>query len=253
MKSDLHRRLARDVLVAASLLARVPVPVLPESAFEGAHRAVWAYPVVGAALAGVAAAVGLVTMWIGLGPVIAAGLVLASLMILTGAMHEDGLADAADGLWGGWTAERRLDIMKDSRIGTYGVLGLVIVTGLRWAAYGLLLPLGPGSVIAAAALSRATLPGLMAALPHARDSGLSRSVGRPNWTAALTGALVGVLIAFVAVGGVAVWCTLVAGATAVAVGRLAQARIGGQTGDILGAAQQLSEVAVLLTLTAAWT
>ena len=100
-------------------------------------------------------------------------------MITTGAMHEDGLADTVDGLWGGWTRDRRLEIMKDSHIGTYGVLALIVSAGLRWSVLAGLLTLGAGPVVAIAVLSRASMPALMAALPNARGDGLAHKVGAP--------------------------------------------------------------------------
>ena len=119
-----------DIATATALLTRLPVPFTADRAAAAA----WAYPVTGLFVATLAAAVASLALAFGLPPALAAGLVLAIQVIVTGAMHEDGLADSADGLWGGWTRARRLEIMRDSRIGTYGVLALVLVTGLRWAA-----------------------------------------------------------------------------------------------------------------------
>ncbi len=126
----------RDVAAATGLLSRLPVPVDTDLATRRGARAAWAYPIAGLAIGIVAASVGQIAIWLGLGPMLVAGLVIATLVVITGALHEDGLSDAADGLWGGWTAERRLEIMKDSRIGAYGVLALVIVVALRWQALG---------------------------------------------------------------------------------------------------------------------
>ena len=191
-----------------------------------------------------AAGTGVCALWLGLPGGVAAGLVLAVQILLTGAMHEDGLADSADGLWGGLTRDRRLEIMRDSRIGTYGVLALGLSLGLRWSALAVLLPLGWQAVVVAAVVSRAAMVAVMAALPHARSDGLSRGVGRPGPWAAMAGI------------GLALVITLGAGITPMAAGlvaalltgALARRKLGGQTGDILGATQQVAEIAVLLAL-----
>ena len=106
-----------DVPAALVLLTRLPLPALPDHAFSHGARAVWAYPLVGLILGGVASVIAWGASLLGLSPMLTAGLILTGLVLLTGAMHEDGLADTADGLWGGNDAARRLDIRKDSRIG----------------------------------------------------------------------------------------------------------------------------------------
>lgn len=238
-----------DVPLALSLLSRLPVPVC---AYDRSAEAAWAYPLVGVVLGTLAAFGGLFTGWVGLPAPLAALSALSLLIVLSGAMHEDGLADTADGLWGGWTREKRLEIMKDSHIGSYGVLALILSLGARWCALWLLFETSQTTaavaLIVAATLSRGVMPALMAALPHARDSGLSRRVGR---VAPMSAALAGLLAAAVAVvmlGGAGVTAVLCAGLAALGTGAIARAKIGGQTGDILGASQQIAEIAVLFSL-----
>ncbi|MEM9579659.1 MAG: adenosylcobinamide-GDP ribazoletransferase, partial [Pseudomonadota bacterium] len=184
----------RDPVVAASLLTRLPLRV-PEAAFARSAEAAWAYPLVGVLTGAVVAAAGLGALAAGLPAVLAAILALGSGILVTGAMHEDGLADCGDGFWGGWDPQMRLKIMKDSQIGSYGVIALVLSLALRVFALSLLL-VAPGaalSIIAVHVASRAVMPAVMAALPHARSGGLSKSVGRvragPAWAAAALGAL----------------------------------------------------------------
>ncbi|WP_299553161.1 adenosylcobinamide-GDP ribazoletransferase [uncultured Tateyamaria sp.] len=234
-----------DVPAALVLLTRLPMPALPDHAFAHGARAVWAYPVAGLVLGGLLALFAAVLSGLGLNPPIVAGLTLGALVVLTGAMHEDGLADTADGLWGGHDRERRLEIMKDSRIGAYGVLALILVMGLRWLG---LAEVSWTGLIAALMLSRAMMPPLMLALPHARSTGLSHSVGAPNMGAAVAAVLIGSVGAILLAGSAGLMATLVAGAVTFGVGLVANAKIGGQTGDILGATQVLTEIAVLLTL-----
>ncbi|WP_299200949.1 adenosylcobinamide-GDP ribazoletransferase [uncultured Tateyamaria sp.] len=234
-----------DVPAALVLLTRLPMPALPDHAFAHGARAVWAYPVVGLVLGGLLALFAAVLNGLGLSAPIVAGLTLGALVMLTGAMHEDGLADTADGLWGGHDRERRLEIMKDSRIGAYGVLALIVIMGLRWLG---LAEVSWTGLIAALMLSRAMMPPLMLALPHARSTGLSHSVGAPNMGAVVVAVLIGIVGAMLLTGGAGLLAALVAGAATVCVGLIANAKIGGQTGDILGATQILAEIAVLLTL-----
>ncbi|MGZ2258436.1 adenosylcobinamide-GDP ribazoletransferase [Roseobacter sp. A03A-229] len=245
MKTDSLPFWVTDILLAATLLSRMPLPRLPETAFARGAQASWAYPIAGAVLGAGAACAAALCLALGLPAVFAAGVLLITLVLLTGAMHEDGLGDTADGFWGGFEPARRLEIMRDSQTGTYGILALILITGLRWSAYAALLPLGVLPVIAAAALSRAAMPCLMAALPHARDDGLSKSVGRPDAPTAVLGLGIALVIAGLCVGGAAIGGLLAGLAVAALVGTLARAKIGGQTGDVLGAAQQLGELCTL--------
>ena len=236
-----------DLGGAIGLLTRLP--------FGGVGRGAassWAWPVVGAGVGAMAAAVGVAAVAVGVAPGAAAALALAVQAMLTGGLHEDGLSDTFDGLMGGRDAARRLEIMRDSRIGSFGALALVLVVLMRWSALVVLLA-APGAVwavVAAAALSRAVMPVIMAAVPPARLDGLSRMVGRPGPVRVILAVLVAVALAVPAAGwGLAsILGALAFGMTALAL--WARARIGGQTGDILGAAQQLAE-ALVLTLLAA--
>ncbi|SEQ99432.1 adenosylcobinamide-GDP ribazoletransferase [Thalassovita taeanensis] len=242
-----------DAAVALSLLSRLPLPHLPEAAYARSARAGWAYPLVGAILGAIAGLVGTVALALGMSAPVAALLVLGCFAITSGAMHEDGLADTADGFWGGWDKARRLAIMKDSHIGTYGVIALVLSLLARWWALSLLLDAG-GAVwaplIAVAALSRAGMPALMAALPHARADGLSHSVGRPAAGTAALAFAAALMIGLVCSGTAILTPIILATLAVTGFGWLAKAKIGGQTGDILGASQQIAEIILLLSLTA---
>lgn len=232
-----------DAPAAFVLLTRLPVPALPEAAFANGARAVWAYPLVGLGLGGIAALLSLGLCAVGLPDLVVAGLVIAALVMLTGALHEDGLADSADGLWGGYAPARRLEIMKDSQIGTYGVLALLLAMGLRWQGYvGVTL----GELVVALVVSRAAMPVLMRALPHARAEGLSRRVGRPD-LGPVAGAVALATVVALGVSGLGGFVALgLAGVVLAGMGALARAKIGGQTGDILGATQVIVEITVLL-------
>jgi adenosylcobinamide-GDP ribazoletransferase len=245
---DIANRIVPDLLSAFALLTRLP---LPDHRGTGAESA-WAWPLVGAVLGAIAAAVASAGLWLGLTYGVTSVLVIAALAMLTGGLHEDGLSDTADGLFGGWTKERRLEIMKDSRVGSYGVLALVLVTLARWSAVNALLVFGGhwAVLVAAGALSRAPMALIMALLPNARGSGLSHATGRPSQTTALVGMSMAVAISILLAGWAGLVMTLAALAAGVLVSILALRRIGGQTGDILGASQQLAEVACLAVLSA---
>jgi adenosylcobinamide-GDP ribazoletransferase len=214
--------------------------------------AVTMFPLVGAAVGVAAAAVLLFAYGLGLPALVAAFVALAALVVLTGALHEDGLGDVADGFGGGRSRDDKLRIMRDSRVGTYGVVALVFSLGLRAAAIAAL-PAVPGAaaIVAAAALSRAMLPAIMRWLPSARPAGMSAEAGRPQLQAVVMAAILGGLVALITLGPVtALWAGALAAAGAAAVALLARQQIGGHTGDVCGAAQQTAELAALLAVVA---
>jgi adenosylcobinamide-GDP ribazoletransferase len=239
-----------DPGAAVSLLTRLPSP-LPAAHARGA-RAAWAWPLVGVLVALVAWAVGALLLWIGLPPALAAGGALGTAVMVTGALHEDGLADCADGIWGGSTRERRLEILRDSRIGSYGVVALVLVLGSRWIALAALFESGQAlmALIGAAMVSRGAMAGVMAALPFAREDGLAVHVGRPSAATAGLAAAIALVGALSALGIPGLAVAALGALAACAVALVARARIGGQTGDVLGAAQQAAELVALLACVA---
>lgn len=245
---DIATRLLPDLLSAFGLLSRLP---LPNHRSSGA-RSAWGWPLVGAALGAIAALVASGALWIGITPGVTAVLVLAALALLTGGLHEDGLSDTADGFFGGWTRERRLEIMKDSRVGSYGVLALLLVTLARWSALTALLVHGGywEALVVVGALSRAPMGLMMALLPNARGAGLSHATGRPSGRVALVGAALALAIALSLSGPGVLILALNALVATMLVAMIALRRIGGQTGDVLGATQQLVELALLATLSA---
>ncbi|MEM9757063.1 MAG: adenosylcobinamide-GDP ribazoletransferase [Pseudomonadota bacterium] len=237
-------RLASDLILAFGLLTRLPLPARAVDPARTATAA-WAWPIVGAVVGCLAAAAGWAAVRAGTPPMLAAAVALGVLALVTGGLHEDGLADTADGLWGGVSRSQRLEIMRDSRIGAYGVLALGIVFAIRWSAVTALAASGSwGALIAAAAASRAGMAALMAALPPARADGLSRGTGRPPSSSVAVAGLAG-LAAIVALAPGAGWAIAGGLLVLLTVGRVARQKLGGQTGDILGCAQQVSEAAIL--------
>ena len=249
----------RDTRVALAFLTRLPIPVAPEdvAAKDALAKASRAFPIVGLVVGLVAGGVILLGFWLRLGPLASALFALAAAAAITGALHEDGLADVADGFGGGVTPTDKMAIMRDSRIGTFGVLAVVFSVGLRAAVlFGLFHTIGPvaGALVAAAVFSRGVLPMVMYRLDLARDDGLAYDAGRPTRTDALVALVLGGLLAFLFLdffAGIA--AVLVGGAAAAAFAWYARRQIGGYTGDVLGATQQVTELAVIVAVALATT
>jgi adenosylcobinamide-GDP ribazoletransferase len=244
-----------DVATALGFLTRLPpLPPPPEpDRPPDLARATRAMPLVGAMIGVLGAAVYWLSGALGLTPAIAGLLAVAATILLTGALHEDGLADSADGLFAGAEPARRLEIMRDSRTGAYGALALILSVGLRATALAAIAAPGPAAaaLIAAHALARALPPAVMAWAPLARDDGLAAAAGQAETEHAWTALGLGAAAAVVFLGfGPGLAALLVAGVVGFAGFRLARARIGGYTGDVLGAIEQLGEIAVLLTAAA---
>jgi adenosylcobinamide-GDP ribazoletransferase len=246
LKSDTATMRPVDVAEAIGLMTRLPVTTIGSRGVAAA----WAWPLAGACVALIAAIIAAISLFVGLNPALAAGLALATQIILTGALHEDGLADSADGLWGAYGAQARLDIMADSRIGAYGVIALALGLGFRWLLLASLFDAGAISapLIATAALSRAPMVTLMFWLPPARIDGLSARMGRPSRDTTILTVALALLVAILMTGFAALPSAVIALLITWAISKIALAKIGGQTGDILGASQQLAEIGILMGL-----
>jgi adenosylcobinamide-GDP ribazoletransferase len=254
--------LAIDLAHCIRFYSRLPVPALPfeqdAHALPSFSRLVRVIPLAGLVIGLLPAAVFGFALLLNLGPWVAAILSVAAMVVTTGALHEDGLADTADSL-GAATLERRLEIMRDSRIGSFGASALVLSLALRIGALAALASRIDGeavigTILVTAALSRTV--GLMPLvfLPPARRDGLSQAVGRPAretfWLAAAIAAVLAIVIGFLAglpSQGIALTLVL-SGLSGLALTRFAARHLGGQTGDIAGAAQQLAEIAALIGL-----
>jgi adenosylcobinamide-GDP ribazoletransferase len=241
-----------DLRVAVGFLTRVPLPKSDRTSAPPLARAYRVFPLIGAAIGAVIGLIYLGLVAINLPALGAAALALGAGMLLTGALHEDGLADLADGLGGGRDSASKLAIMRDSRIGTYGVLVLLVgflarLSGLQGLPGPMVLP----GLISAHALARAVVPFLAATMPYARDDGLAVTTGRPEASTAMFAGALAFIIALVALPwAAALAATLIAALGGIAVAMLAMRQISGQTGDVLGGAEQVTEIAVLVLLAA---
>lgn len=186
-------------------------------------------------------------------PLVAAGLAIGAGFIITGGLHEDGFADCADGLGATQNRERALDIMRDSRIGTYGSLALMVSVGLRWAALASLAPIaGVLAIFIANSGARSAMTIAIKTSTYARPEGL----GKQADTITSTGFIIAIAIAFViALVLGSVWgiiALVVAMLTAWLFLKRLEARLGGYTGDGLGAMEQIAEITILIILAGAW-
>lgn len=247
------RNFVQDVRIAVSLCTRLPVgPAAPVANGEVA-RASWAFPVAGLLVGLFGAAIYWLADRLHIPPQPASALALAATILLAGAMHEDGLADAADGFGGGKTREQKLQIMRDSRIGTFGACALGLSLLVRWSAiasfdnsYSVAIALA-----VAQGAGRAALPAFMRLVPPARLDGLSSGAGRPPMQSVAIALGLGlIMLGF----GLGVGAMLVGGGVVAVIAfllaRLSIGQIGGQTGDVLGAFEQVAEAALLLVAAA---
>ncbi len=249
-------RLLDDFIMGMRFFSRLPVSDAPHETPNLARMAA-AAPFVSLAIAFLPALLMAGLGWLGMPGFLAAALGVALMVAITGAMTEDALADSADGLFGGHDVDQRLEIMKDSRHGTYGVAALALYLIIRVVAYGSLAaanPLAAGAILlAVAVLARSGALWLSVALPLAREGGAAASAGRVTRQSFAIGAAFAVVLTFALAGpfagilGVA-FALLAAAVTALAWVWACRKLIGGQTGDLIGALHALIEVAALTML-----
>ncbi len=253
--------------LATAFLTRLPVDHRsadddpfpdPDEGPADLASAIWLFPLVGFAIGGAGAlALGALT-WGGVPAAVAATLSIGAMVWLTGALHEDGLSDVADGFGGGEDREDKLEIMRDSRLGAYGTITLAVVIVTKIAALATIATVdigaAAGALIAAATWSRALFAPTMRWLAPAREDGLGALAGEPGEGTSWKGlglAILLVLLVLATPAGYGIIVILAAGGLgAFVVGFIALQQIGGYTGDVLGAAQQIAETAVLVAASA---
>jgi adenosylcobinamide-GDP ribazoletransferase len=246
-------RIAADIGIGILICTRLPLRSPAPFGSGDIARASWALPLAGALVGAAGAAAFWIAWEVRLPRAIAAALALAATFVLTGCLHEDGLADTADGFGGGCDRARKLAIMRDSRLGTYGACALAMSLLLRWAALAAFA--GPAqaalALVAAHVAARAALPAFMRFVPPARADGLSAEAGRPPLTAVVVAGLIGALALALTFGfPAAVVGLALATSAALLMAGLCLRQIGGQTGDVLGALEQMIEVVILLAAVA---
>lgn len=253
----------RLFLTALQFFTRIPAPAWVGHCPQQLSQAARYFPLVGLIVGALSAATLLIAVQV-LPLSLAVGLSMASSILITGAFHEDGLSDFTDGLGGGFTREKALEIMKDSRVGAYGAIALMMVLLLKYQS--LLSLCGAHSqffaaaiLIAAHSLSRLMAASLMLTQRYIRDDDSARAkpaaqqISPVSFTIALTTGIAPLFILYAAGGNLTSIFTAVASALLMRMylaWRL-QKRLGGYTGDCLGAVQQLTELAFYLGLLAA--
>lgn len=248
-----------DVARSVAFLSRIRVPQRYFVGHDGRmSRTVRAFPVAGLLIALPAAALLAILHALGTSTLFSAFVALAVQTLVTGALHEDGLSDAADGLGGGKDRDSALSIMKDSRVGSYGVVALILSYGLRVSALAsvlpLLTPIGSAMVLlAVAAAGRTAMVWHWSALPPARKDGVAASVGGPDSDATriaiVSGTAVSLLLLLPSTPLLAIASVALSICAAVFVFTdLVRDKIHGHTGDTIGATEQVAEIAALAAL-----
>lgn len=249
-------RLGDDFAMGVRFFSRLPLGDTPHTV-PNLDRMAPAAPFVSVAIAFLPALLMMGLCWVTAPPMLAAALGVGLLVALTGAMPEDALADAADALVGGATIERRLEIMRDSRHGTYGVVAIVLSLIVRVTGLGAVAAVNPlaagGILVASTVLARSGSLWLSVELPSAREGGASVSVGRLGRRSFAIGAAFALLLTFVLAApfvGVLGLLVAVVAAAGIAAAWVWTCRrlIGGQTGDLIGALHALIEAAAVAIL-----
>lgn len=242
--------LVQDLRLGAAFLTRIPMGHM-DPASSNVSRCLRVIPLIGALIGALTGLVYVVLAQAGVPTLAAAAVAFLASAMLTGALHEDGMADVADSL-GGYTRERRLEIMRDSRIGTFGGLALIFGAIAKVTALSSLpLPLAVPALAACGALGRGLMASLSRWTPQARTDGLASAAGRPSWHVAITAGLLACVLAALLLPHA--WLAPALGVTilsAMAVRFLAMQQVGGYTGDVLGCAEQTTEIALLLLFAA---
>ena len=243
-----------EAVLSIGFLTRIPAPFIAGAGTVRQSDCLWAYPLVGLIVGGGGAACFGLAMTLGLPVHLAALMAVAATALVTGALHEDGLADFADGVGGGRTREQKLEIMRDSRIGTFGALALMVSLAIKVEALAALpAGLAPGAFVLVHILARGLLAVPFLLLGPARAEGLGQSAGRPNFATAAVALLIGATSAASlelnrTFAGVALFVAALIAVLVVC--QIARRTLGGATGDVYGTAEQAAEVAGLLALAA---
>ncbi|ESZ01581.1 adenosylcobinamide-GDP ribazoletransferase [Mesorhizobium sp. LNHC209A00] len=246
------RQVLDDIALCLVFFTRLPLPVF-DFRGRGLAAAIWAAPIAGLVVGLIGAIVFATAERFGLAIGPSAALALVATVATTGCLHEDGLSDVADGFGGGKSRGRKLEIMRDSRIGAYGAVALALSLLIRWSALSQVVEPTQAlfALVAAHAASRGVLGACMHLLPPARSDGLSAGAGTVSLETAIAGAVLGAIpLLLLGLGG-AIAALILLGLFFAAFHALCLNQIEGQTGDAVGALQQLSEIAVLLVASVA--
>src|ERR1700733_8159169 len=238
-----------EFLASLAFCTRLPLSRTTPVAGDALAKAAWAFPLAGLVVGLIGAIVYALARKFGLPPGPGAALAVAATVLVTGCLHEDGLVDTADGFGGGATREQKLDIMRDSRIGTYGVCALILALILRISTLASFFSSASGvwALLASHAGARAAMMAFMFIVPPARRDGLSSDAGQPPIESVGAAIVLGFVIVAFCVGLLhAIVALILLIAVVALMSWLSRKQIGGQTGDVLGAVEQIAEIVILL-------
>ena len=243
--------LYRDLLAAAMILTRIPVDY-PDGDAPNSARSYWAFPIVGIGVAAIPALIAAFLTSLGIPALAAAALALFLIMLATGGLHQDGLADLADSL-GGRDRTHRLEIMHDSAIGSFGTLGLITMVIIQAACLAHLAEVDPfymaAGLIAVAGMSRSMMAFQRWHRPTPTDQGLASITGKPSTQVMVISLMLGLLTGLVFITTSATLVSMAAGlCLAFLIGGFMMRWVGGVNGDGLGATQQMAESLMLMIL-----
>ena len=242
----------RDFVRAAAFLTRIPLQIDSTEANRPLASAVRGFPIVGLVVGVTGALVLVIANAVGLPQLASSLLAIASTALITGGLHEEGLANTMDGLFTGTRPDNRLHVIREAQLGTFGMLALMFVVGLKVAALETIEPgSAAASLIAAEVAGRSALPAMLFTIPPARSDGVSFQAGKPQRDQVGLAILLGSALVLLMLGiGSAIIAILVAAAVGMLIARTAKARGGGHTGDMLGAMEEIVSTAVLLVAAA---
>lgn len=241
----------KDFLVCLVFLTRLPIRLNFDFSMASLKSASRCFPLVGLITGGVAGGIFLAGSLLGLPLLLVAFFSLTAQILLTGALHEDAIGDVADGFGGGATRDKKMAIMRDSRVGTYAVVALILLIGTKASALASFTNpyVAFNVIICAAVISRTMMVWAMYLLPSARKDGLGASAGKPTLMSSIWAMILACLISIILlnpyIGSIAL---LAAIAGTLLMSLIAYRQIGGQTGDVLGSVQQISEAFILTAL-----
>ena len=239
-----------DLAVAGTFLTCLPFRPSPSIKISDLGPSVRMFPILGLIVGIIGSLVLWIAAQINLNSSVYGFAGLATITLITGALHEDGLADFSDGITAR-SRSRRLEIMRDPKIGTFGVLALIFCIGLKVGVLGNLAApnLAMKALIVAAVISRGMMPLIMYFMKPAQPDGLGHDAGRPTARRMLTALIFSAGIGFIALEfWNAIFALILSATVVLAIGLLAHRRLAGYTGDVLGAAQQCAEITVLIVI-----
>ena len=235
-------------LAAIAFLTRLPVPVHPQPA-QIARATAW-FPLGGLIVGAILLAIDRIAMR-GLPPPAVDALLVVALASVTGALHLDGLADSADGLFGGYTPQRRLEIKRDVHTGSFGVVAIASVLLLKWAGLNALPPqVRIEAILLAPCVARFAMLPAMAVYPYAREHGVGTGYREHAGAALALGGATALITGIALIGAGGVYVLALAAAVGLGAGALATRLAGGVTGDVFGAIVEITEAAALLFVAA---